>query len=53
MQDDVKLEICPLRWPLFINKNPVRENFPQNNHKNVSQPMELNKNTDTSNTYPM
>ena len=49
MQHDGKLETCPLRVPLFINKQASIEQLPQNNHRNGSRPKDLNKNSDTSN----
>ena len=50
IQNDGKLETCPFRGPLFINKRLSREQLLKNNHKNGSQPKYFNKNSDTSNT---
>ena len=52
IQHDGKLETCPLRVPLLINKQASIEQLPQNNHKNGSQPKDFNKNTDKSITDP-
>ena len=42
MQHDGKLENCPFKVPLFIKKTSAREQLPQNNHKNGSQPKDFN-----------
>ena len=52
MQHDGKLENCPFKVPLFIKKTSAREQLPQNNHKNGSQPKDFNIKSDTSNTAP-
>ena len=52
IQNDGRIETCPLRGPLFINKNSAIEQLLQNNNKNGSQPKDFNKNIDTCNTAP-
>ena len=52
MQHDGKLEHFPFGVPLFVNKNPARENLLHNNHRNLSIPKDFNKNTDTSSSFP-
>ena len=38
-----KLETCPFRVLLFINKKSAREQSLQGNYKNVARPKDLNK----------
>ena len=45
-----KLDTCPFRGPVFINKKAPGEEILQKNHKNGSPPKGFNKSTDTSNT---
>ena len=52
MQHYGKLENYPFIGPLLIKKNSAIEQLLQKNHENVSQPNDLNKNTDTSKTAP-
>ena len=52
MKNDGKLDNCPFRGPLFINKKLAREQLLHNNNKNGSRPKTPNKKNDTSNTAP-
>ena len=52
MQHDGKLEHFPFGVPLFVNKNPARENLLHNTHRNFSIPKDFKKNTDTSSSDP-
>ena len=46
MQHGGKLQTCPFRGTLLMNKNSDREHILQNNNKNISRPKDFNKNTD-------